>query len=61
MSALIGSDGENHLHDKQFSDCHVILFSVFWIPAVVVVINLVQTPIKEFVHLVFMLIISLSW
>jgi len=21
MSALIGSEGENHLHDKQFSDC----------------------------------------
>ena len=29
MSALIGSEGENHLHDKQFSDCHVILFNVF--------------------------------
>jgi hypothetical protein len=29
MSALIGSDGENHLHDKQFSECHVILLNVF--------------------------------
>ena len=38
MSALIGSDGENHLHDKQFSDCHVIRFNVFLVsPAVVVI------------------------
>jgi hypothetical protein len=38
MSALIGSDDENHLHDKQFSDCHVILFNVFVVPPAVVVI-----------------------
>ena len=39
MSALTGSDGENHLDDKQFSDCHVILFNVFLVvsPAAVVI------------------------
>ena len=29
MSAFIGSEGENHLHDRQFSDCHDILFKLF--------------------------------
>jgi hypothetical protein len=28
MSALIGSEGENHLQDRQFSDCHEILFKL---------------------------------
>jgi hypothetical protein len=59
MSALTGSDGENHLHDKQFSDCHVILFNVFLVSSAVVVIQSrlqTLTPwIKEFafVQLVF--------
>lgn len=29
MSAFIGSEGENHLHDKQFSYCHDTLFKLF--------------------------------
>jgi hypothetical protein len=38
MSALTGSDGENHLHDKQFSDCHVIRFNLFMVSSAVFVI-----------------------
>ena len=37
ISAFIGSEGENHLHDKQFSDCHVILFNVFVVSVAVVI------------------------
>ena len=29
MSAFIGSEGENHLHDRQFSDCHDTFFKLF--------------------------------
>ena len=29
MSAFIGSEGENHLHDRQFSDCQDSLLKLF--------------------------------